>query len=93
MDRINQNITRYRFWAAIMLFHFEIRMSKNNIFSSYFHTMIGKILRDKHVLSIFFNDPSVVPWQYLCLTHPIVVWLNPLHYVTEGSMGFGERGV
>ena len=76
-----------------MMSHFEIRISKNNFFSSCLNTIVGKIMRDKRVLSIFFNDPSVVPWQYLCLTQPIAVWLNPLHYVTEGSMGFGERGV
>jgi len=32
MDIINQNIVRQRFWAIIMLSHFEIRMSQNQNF-------------------------------------------------------------
>ena len=70
----------------MLLWNFNV--SKKNWFP-YFHTMVGKIMRDKHALCIFFNNPSVVLGQYLCLKQPIAVWLDPLNYVTNWASARG----
>ena len=43
MDIINQNIVRYRFWALIMLYRFEIWMSQTKMLFSFLQKLWGKI--------------------------------------------------